>query len=76
MMDIDEFVETIRPEVEADVDRQIAAEPDPDLRRMLARHRGVLIGKALDATRIANLKYRLAEVEARLRPRLVETPEA
>ena len=40
---------------------------------MLRRDRSVLISKALDATRITNLEHRLAEAEARLRPRLVPT---
>jgi hypothetical protein len=73
---VDEFVELIRPEIEADVDRQIAAEADPATRAMLMRHRGILVSKSLDHVRIANLKLRLAETEARLRPRLVETPQA
>jgi hypothetical protein len=68
---LDEFMIAIRPEVEADIDRQIAAERDPEGRRLMTRYRSVLIGKALDATRIANLERRLAEAEARLRPRLV-----
>ena len=66
-----EFVELIRPTVEADVDAQIAAEPDPEGRRFMTRYRNVLIGKALDGVRSANLERRLAEAEARLRPRLV-----
>ena len=39
---------------------------------MLLRCRGMLISKAVDATRIANLERKLAEAEARLKPRLVE----
>jgi hypothetical protein len=70
---VDEFVEAIRPTVERDVDEQILAEPDPEGRRVMARHRSVLIDKMLDAIRIANLEHRLAEAEARLRPRLLES---
>ena len=64
----------IRPTIEADLDQQIEAEPDPEVRALMRRDRAVLIGKALDATRITNLQHRLAEAEARLRPRLVEEP--
>jgi hypothetical protein len=73
---IAEFVELIRPEVEADIDRQIAAEPDPEGRRLMTRYRSVIVSKMLDSIRIRNLERRLAETEARLRPRLVEIPEA
>jgi hypothetical protein len=69
---VDEFVELIRPEIEADVDAQIAAEPDHGLRAMLVKYRSVLVSKAVDETRIANLQRRLTEAEARLKPRLVE----
>jgi hypothetical protein len=69
---LDEFMVAIRPTIEADIDAQIAAEPDPEGRALLRRYRSVLIGKALDANRIANLEHRLAEAEARLKPRLVE----
>jgi hypothetical protein len=67
-----EFVELIRPTVEANIDAQIAAERDPEGRRVLTKYRSVLVGKALDAVRIRNLEHRLTEAEARLRPRLVE----
>jgi hypothetical protein len=70
---LDEFMEAIRPEIERDVDEQIAAEPDHEFRQVLVKYRSVLISKALDATRIANLERKLAETEARLKPRLVQT---
>jgi hypothetical protein len=73
---VDEFVELIRPEIEADVDQQIAAEADPELRAALVKYRSVLVSKSLDHVRITNLRLRLAEAEARLKPRLVETPTA
>ena len=52
-------------EIEADLDQQIEAELDPQVRAMMRRDRAMLIGKALDATRIKNLERRLAEAEAR-----------
>jgi hypothetical protein len=76
MMDIDEYVEMVRPEVEQDIDARIEAEPDPEFRRTLKRYRSVIISKQLDYIRIKNLRRRLAETEERLRPRLVETPSA
>jgi hypothetical protein len=75
-MDIDEYVEMVRPEVEQDIDASIAAEPDPEFQRVLKRYRSVIISKQLDYIKIKNLKRRLAETEERLKPRLVETPEA
>jgi hypothetical protein len=76
-MTLDEFVEqVVRPEVEADLDARIEAEPDPHGRRLLRRYRSVLIDKALDINRVANLEHRNRELEERLRPRLVDGPEA
>jgi hypothetical protein len=69
---VNEFVELIRPEVERGVDEQILACDDPVGRRLLMRHRGLIVDKMLDAIRIANLERRLAEAEARLKPRLLE----
>ena len=71
-MDIDEFVAAIRPTVEHDIDAQIAAEPDPEFRRTLKRYRSVIISKQLDVIKIENLRRKLDEAEARLRPHLVE----
>jgi len=68
---VDEFVELIRPEVEAGIDAWIADHP-PEDRHILMRVRERMIDKALDLNKLANLQYRLAEAEARLRPRLVE----
>src|SRR5687768_14121943 len=72
---VDEFVEAVRPTVERDVDEQIMACDDPVGRRLLMRHRGLIVGKMLDAIRIANLERRLAEAEARLKPRLSRNEE-
>jgi hypothetical protein len=69
---VNEFVELIKPEVERDVFEQIKACDDPAARRLLMRHRSLIVGKMLDAIKIANLERRLAEAEERLRPRLVE----
>jgi hypothetical protein len=69
---LDEFMLAIRPEIERQIDAQIAAEVDHEFRAVLMRCRGLLVSKAVDATRIANLERKLAEAEARLRPRLVE----
>jgi FKBP-type peptidyl-prolyl cis-trans isomerase (trigger factor) len=73
---LDEFMEAIRPEIERQIDEQIAAEPDHELRQALRKYRSILISKTLDETRIANLERKLTEAEARLKPRLVETPTA
>jgi hypothetical protein len=75
-MTVDEFIEqVVRPEVEADIDAQIADEPDPGVRALLRRHRGMLVSRTLDMNRIANLKHQLDAAEerlARLEPQLVE----
>jgi FKBP-type peptidyl-prolyl cis-trans isomerase (trigger factor) len=73
---LDEFVLAIRPAVERQIDERIAAEPDHQLRQALRKYRSILISKTLDETRIANLERKLAETEARLRPRLMEIPTA
>jgi hypothetical protein len=74
-MDLEEFMAVIRPEIEADIDAWIEAEPDPHGRQLLRRYRSVLVDKAIDANRIANLKHQLATAEkrlARLEPQLVQ----
>jgi hypothetical protein len=72
-MTVDEFIEQIvRPEIEADLDARIEAEPDPGVRALLKRYRPVFVAKALDANKVANLEYRLAAAEARLRPHPVD----
>jgi hypothetical protein len=71
---VNEFAELIKPEVERDVFEQIKACDDPAARRLLMRHRGLIVGKMLDAIKIQNLELRLAEAEAKLKPRLVESP--
>jgi hypothetical protein len=78
MMDLEEFIETIRGEVERDIDQQISAERDPETRALLGRHRSMLVSKALDANRIANLKHKLEMAEerlTRLEPQLVDGSE-
>jgi hypothetical protein len=61
----------IQPELESQVDEMIAAQPITE-RAALIRRRALILDQLATATRIANLEYRLAEAEARLRPRLVE----
>jgi hypothetical protein len=73
---LDQFMVAIRPEIERQIDEQIAAEPDHDLRQALRKYRSILISKTLDETRIANLERKLSEAEERLKPRLVEDPQA
>jgi hypothetical protein len=73
---LDAFMIAIKPEVERQIDERIAAEPDHDLRQALRKYRSVLVSKTLDETRIANLERKLSEAEARLKPRLVEVPQA
>jgi hypothetical protein len=70
-MSVDDFLLLIRPQLEQQVDEFIAAQPIAE-RPAMIRQRGSLLGQLITATKIANLEYRLAETEARLRPRLVE----
>jgi hypothetical protein len=68
---VSEFVELIRPEIERQVDEMILSQPTSE-RPLLLKHRELLIRECSRSTEIANLRHRLAEAEARLRPRLVE----
>jgi len=69
---LDEFMIAIRPELERQIDEFLLAQTPAD-RALLARHRNRLVDKLADCTKIANLEKRLAEAEARLKPRLVES---
>ena len=71
-LSIDQVLELLPSACEILVDAAIAAEPDPHARRLLQRNRARLIDKAVDASAIANLRQRNAELEERLRPRLVD----
>ena len=71
-MTVNEFVEAIRPELEHQVDQMILQEPDLQDRLLLMRHRDKIVRAYATQVRIANLEHRLAEADARLRPRLVE----
>jgi hypothetical protein len=71
-LSINDFMELIEPELERQVDEKILTEPDAEARMMMLRHRGRILDKVRDVTRIANLQARNAELEDRLRPRLVE----
>jgi hypothetical protein len=44
---VDEFVELIRPEIERQIDEQIAAEADHEFREVLMRCRGLLVSKTV-----------------------------
>ena len=68
----DELLELLPSACAILIDDAIAAEPDPQARQVLQRNRGRLIDKATDVSTIANLKARNAELEDRLRPKLVD----
>jgi hypothetical protein len=70
-LSVDDFLVLIRPQLEEQVDEFIAAQPVTD-RPAMVRQRKELLGQLMTATRIYNLERRLAEAEARLKPRLVE----
>ena len=70
-LSVDDFMILVQPELEYQVDTMIAAQPITE-QPFLLRRRGLILSQLATATRIANLEYRLAEAEARLRPRLVE----
>ena len=70
-LSVDDFMILVQPELEHQVDTMIAAQPIAE-QPFLLRRRGLILDQLATATRIANLEYRLAEAEARLRPRLVE----
>jgi hypothetical protein len=69
---MDEIMDLIEPEFERQVDAMILQQPDIEARMMMMRHRGRILDKMRDVTRIANLQARVGELEDRLRPRLVE----
>ena len=60
----DEFVEAAFAEAVRHVDRLIECERDPAIRRALVRDRRWIAGKIVDASIIATLRRRLAELEA------------
>jgi hypothetical protein len=70
-LSVDDFLILIRPQLEQQVDEFIAAQPITE-RPAMIRQRKELLGQLITATKIYNLERRLAEIEARLRPRLVE----
>ena len=70
-LSVDDFMILIIPCLEEQVDEMIAAQPIIE-RPNLMRQRKQLVGQLFTATKIANLEYRLAQAEARLKPRLVE----
>ena len=70
-LSVDDFMILVRPELEHQVDEMIEAQPIAE-RPALLRRRALILDQLATATRIANLELRLAQAEARLRPRLVE----
>jgi hypothetical protein len=72
---IDESMELLEPELEHQVDQMILSAPDPDTRLAMMANRERILREYRQATLIANLRYRLAEAEARLRPTLVQGGE-
>jgi hypothetical protein len=71
LMSVDEFVEFIEPELEYQVDQMILSAPDLEMRLAMMKHREKILRECRQATLIANLRHRLGEAEARLRPTLV-----
>lgn len=69
---LEEFLDAIRPELEHQVDQLIQDQDDPADRELFRRHRAQILRELIHAVRRRNLEHRLAEAEARLRPRLVE----
>jgi hypothetical protein len=70
-LSVDDFMTLVLPQLEEQVDEFIAAQPIAE-RSAMMRQRNELVGQLFVATKIHNLERRLAETEARLRPRLVE----
>jgi hypothetical protein len=71
LMSVDEFVEFIEPELEYQVDQLILSVPHVEMRLAMVAHREKILHEYRQATLIQNLRHRLAEAEARLRPTLV-----
>jgi hypothetical protein len=69
---IDESMELLEPELEHQVDQMILRVPDLEMRAALLAQRERILREFRQKTLIANLRYRLAEAEARLRPTLVQ----
>ena len=59
-----EFADAVFAEAVRHVDRLIEREGDPAIRRALVRDRRWIAGKILDASIIATLRRRLAELES------------
>jgi hypothetical protein len=68
---LDKSMDAIKPELEREVDEMILAQP-AHARALLMARREQILREYTAAVRIANLERRNRELEARLRPRLVE----
>jgi hypothetical protein len=71
-LSIDQFMDVIEPQLAQQVDEMILRQPDQDMRLMLMRGREKILREYRNATLIANLRARIAELEARLKPRAVQ----
>jgi hypothetical protein len=72
---VDETMELLEPELEHQVDQMILSEPDLEVRLAMMANRDKILHEYRQATLTANLRHRLAEAEARLRPTLVQGNE-
>jgi hypothetical protein len=70
-LSIEQFLQTIRPWLEQEVDARILVEPELKDRLVLMRHREQIIRTYVEATRRRCLEARVAKLEQRLRPRIV-----
>jgi hypothetical protein len=68
---IDEFMTVIEPELEYQLDQAILGVSDAPMRLAMVANREKILREYRNAVLIANLRHRLAEAEARLRPTLV-----
>jgi hypothetical protein len=66
-------IAAMHPCFEREVDEQILAEPKLEDRLLLMQHRERIIRAHAEAMRRRSLERHVAELERRLRPRLVET---
>jgi hypothetical protein len=65
--EVDKFIELIRDDLAAQLDEALATLP-PAERAATKRVRGLLLGQLIEATRVRNLRHRLDELEAAMRP--------
>jgi hypothetical protein len=61
----EDFVDIARAAIEEQLDAAIIEERDPHVRRVMMFNRETILGKAVDAVAIGDLKRRLGEAEER-----------